>query len=127
MKKKLFYFILLGARGGSRRGGPTSEGAGRGRSQRFNKFEGKSSSSTNEPTSFEQGEDAWTTETGTRGGRGRGGPKRGNFEGGRGTGGRGRGRGGRGNLNNRNQEEGSQQDNGWQQTSEYVKFNKKIK
>ncbi|CAF4653906.1 unnamed protein product [Rotaria sp. Silwood1] len=111
-----------GTRGGSRRGGPPYEGAGRGRSQRFNKFEGQGSSSTNETSSFDQSGETWNNETGTRGsGRGRGGPRRGNFEGGRGGigGGRGRGRGGRGNFNNRNQEEGSQQDNsGWQQTTE---------
>ncbi|CAF2592826.1 unnamed protein product [Rotaria sp. Silwood2] len=110
-----------GSRGGSRRGGPPFEGAGRGRSQRFNKFEGQGSSSTNEPSSLDQGGDTWSNEIGTRGGgRGRGGPRRGNFEGGRGGGiGRGRGRGGRGNFNNRSQEEGSQQENsGWQQTAE---------
>ncbi len=113
--------IFLGSRGGSRRGGPPYDAAGRGRSQRFNKFEGQGPSSTNESTSFEQGGDAWSTETGTRGARGRGGPRRGNFEGGRGTGGR--GRGGRGNFNNRSQEEGSQQENsGWQRSTEYVKL-----
>ena len=108
--------FILGARGGARRGGPPYDGAGRGRSQRFNKFEDKG---TNESTSFEQGGDTWTTETGTRGGRGRGGPRRGNFEGGRGSAGRGRGRGGRGNFNNRN-EDGSQDNSSWQQSSEYV-------
>ncbi|CAF1017327.1 unnamed protein product [Rotaria sordida] len=122
--------------GGLRRGGPPFEGtSGRGRSQRFNKFEGPGSSSTNETPSLDQGGDTWTNESGPRGGgRGRGGPRRGSFEGGRGnfeggrgnyeggrggTGGRGRGRGGRGNFNNRNQEEGSQQEpSGWQQTAE---------
>jgi regulator of nonsense transcripts 3 len=105
--------VFLGGRGAPRRGGAPYEGAGRGGSQRFNKFEGqRPSSSTNESTSFDQGGDAWTTETGTRGSRGRGGPRRGNFEGGYG-GGRG---GGRGNFNNR---EGSQQENsGWQQNTE---------
>ncbi|UJR15415.1 hypothetical protein I4U23_002362 [Adineta vaga] len=108
-----------GSRGGSRRGGPPFEGAGRGRSQRFNKFDGQGSSSANESGSFDQGGDAWSNEGGARGGRGRGGPRRGNFEGGRGTGGRGRGRGGRGNFNNRSQEEGPQQEGtGWQQSSE---------
>lgn len=123
MKKNLFF--CLGARGSARRGGPPYEGgAGRGgRSQRFNKFEGQGST---ESTSFEQGGEAWSNEAGTRGGRGRGGPKRGNFEGGRGgAGGRGRGRGGRGNFNNRNQEDGSQQESGWQQNAEYVKFHQK--
>jgi len=108
-----------GARGSSRRGGPPYEGAGRGRSQRFAKFEGQGPSSNSESASFDQGGDAWSNETGSRGSRGRGGPRRGNFEGGRGIGGRGRGRGGRGNFNNRSQEEGSQQEgSGWQQTSE---------
>ncbi len=123
IEHKIYLIFILGARGGSRRGGPPYEGAGRGRSQRFNKFEGQGSSSTNEQTSsFDQGGESWSTETGRGGGRGRGGPRRGNFEGGRGTGGRGRGtRGGRGNFNNRSQEEGAQQDNSsWQQNAEYV-------
>ncbi|CAF1645097.1 unnamed protein product [Adineta ricciae] len=110
-----------GARGGSRRGGPYTEGSGRGRSQRFNKFEGQGSSAANESGSFEQSGDAWSNEAGTRGGRGRGGPRRGNFEGGRGAGGRGRGRGGpgRGNFSNRNQDDDSHQEgSGWQQSSE---------
>lgn len=106
-----------GARGGSRRGGPPFEGAGRGRSQRFNKFEGQAPPATSDAGSFEQGGEAWSTEAGSRGTRGRGGPRRGNFEGGRGAaGGRGRGRG---NFNNRSQEEGAPQEgSGWQQSSE---------
>jgi len=123
LRDKKWTSIFLGSRGGSRRGGPPYEGAaGRGRSQRFNKFEGKGPSSTNESTSLDQGEEPWSTETGSRGGRGRGGPRRGNFEGGRGTGGRGRGRGGRGNFNNRNEDGSQQENNGWQQSSEYVKY-----
>jgi hypothetical protein len=105
-----------GARGGLRRGAPY-DGASRGRSQRFNKFEGQQGpSSNNESGSVEQAGEGWTTEGGSRG------PRRGNYEGGRGAGagvGRGRGRGGRGNFNNRNFEEGSQQENnGWQQSAE---------
>lgn len=111
--------FFLGTRGGSRRGGPPYEGAGRGRSQRFNKFDGKDASSTNETASVDQGGEPWSNETGTRGGRGRGGPRRGNFEGGRGTGGR--GRGGRGNFNNRNEDGSQQENNSWQQNTEYVK------
>ncbi|CAF4564793.1 unnamed protein product, partial [Rotaria magnacalcarata] len=42
-----------GSRGGSRRGGPPFDGAGRGRSQRFTKFEGQGS--TNESNAGEQG------------------------------------------------------------------------
>ncbi|CAF4437850.1 unnamed protein product, partial [Rotaria magnacalcarata] len=115
-----------GSRGGSRRGGPPFDGAGRGRSQRFTKFEGQGS--TNESNAGEQGGDSWNNESGTRGGsRGRGGPRRGNFEGGRGNfeggrGGAGRGRGGRGRgyFNNRSQEEGGapQETSAWQQSTE---------
>jgi len=100
-----------GTRGGSRRGGPPYEGAGRGRSQRFNKFEGTGSSSAHESTSFDQSGEGWSTEGGSRGGRGRGGPRRGNFEGGR-------GRGGRGNFSNRNEDRSQEENNDWQQTSE---------
>jgi hypothetical protein len=116
-----FIHHILGARGGLRRGGGSSfENAARGRSQRFNKFEGQQSSvSNNESSTLESAGDGWTTEGGMRGARGRGGPRRGNFEGGRGMGMRGRGRGGRGNFNNRSTEDGSQQENsGWQQTTE---------
>ena len=112
--------FILGARGGSRRGGPPYEGTVRGgRSQRFNKFEGQGLPSTNEISSFEQSGDS---QPGARGGgRGRGAPRRGNFEGSRGIGFR--GRGGRGNFNIRNQDDNVQQDNsGWQQSAEYAKF-----
>lgn len=116
-----------GARGGSRRGavgGAPYDGANRGRSQRFNKFEGQQGpTSNNESGSLEQAGEGWTTEGASRGARG---PRRGNYEGGRGAGsgvgagaGRGRGRGGRGSFGNRNFEEGSQQENNsWQQSAE---------
>ena len=118
---------FLGARGALRRGGAPFDAANRGRSQRFNKFEGQQApSSNNESGSFDQSGEGWSNEVGARSGRGRGGPRRVNFdgvrgrggyEGGRGTGGRGRG----GNFNNRTNEDGTQQENNrWQQNAEYV-------
>ena len=116
--------FFLGARGALRRGGAPFDAANRGRSQRFNKFEGQQApSSNNESGSLDQSGEGWSNEVGARSGRGRGGPRRVNFDGVRGRGsyegGRGSGGRGRGNFNNRTNEDGTQQDNNrWQQSAE---------